>query len=324
MDEVCVDVEKRLDQIISQKFNISRNQALNLIKNENVFVDDKLLVKPSFIPKIGQSIKIKQDEKQKTIKKDLNLNVEILYEDDDILVVNKPANLATHPALNLKESTLVEWLLDKKYPLSNLGDKLRPGIVHRLDKPTSGGLVIAKNNKSHINLANQFRKRSVGRYYIAAINLALKENLIIDKPIGINPKNRLKKAIIKDGRESKTAFLNLYSNDKINLISAKLFTGRTHQIRVHLSSISRYIMGDILYGFKRQNDKIERLMLHAYILEIDHPTSGNKLRFVANLDDKFTKFIKNKEILDEKISPNLIIDSFRDYDHWMCYNIADV
>ncbi|NLK66833.1 MAG: RluA family pseudouridine synthase [Campylobacteraceae bacterium] len=319
MDEILVDIELRIDQLISKKLQISRNQALNLVKNRAVFIDSNLVEKPSFIPKIGDVVKIKKEKEAEVIEQCLDFDIEVIYEDDDILVLNKPVNLAVHPAKSLKEPSLVEWLLDKNYKLSSFDDASRPGIIHRLDKPTSGALIIAKNNEAHLNLAKQFKNQSVGRYYILALNLPLRENIIIDRPIGRNPKNRLKNAIVDGGRESKTAFLNLHSDGEINLAIAKLFTGRTHQIRVHLSSISRYILGDDLYGFKRQDDRIKRLMLHAFMLEITHPRSGENLRFIANLDSEFLEFIKNKEIIDEKILQDRISDDFRSVDSWMLY-----
>ena len=189
LDEIQVEVEKRIDQIISEKLQISRSKALNLIKNKNVFLQDAIIEKASFVPVVGQVIKVQKEVLEEKQTQNLDIDIEILYEDDDIMVLNKPTNLAVHPAKSLKEPSLVEWLLSKNYKLSNLGEALRPGIVHRLDKPTSGGLIIAKNNESHLNLSAQFKSQSVGRYYLATLNLPLKENLVIDKPIGRNPKN---------------------------------------------------------------------------------------------------------------------------------------
>lgn len=317
LSEFIADESLRADILVSKTLKISRNKASNLIKNGLVICDNKAILKPSFIVEVGSKICVSKEKEKKQKAYNFDFDVSIIYEDSDILVINKPANLVTHPAPSVKEPTLLEWLLDKNYTLSNLPNS-RQGIVHRLDKGTSGALVVAKTNKAHLNLSSQLKNRTMGRIYLALINLSLKENLVIDRPIGRNPKNRLKKAIIEGARSSKSAFLNLYSDDDVNLIAAKLFSGRTHQIRVHLLSINRYILGDNLYGFKSQNDKIIRLMLHAYILYFKHPISGKKMRFVANLDDNFLKYKNIKEKAYEKFSPNFIISSFDDFHSWLC------
>lgn len=318
LSDFVVDESLRLDVFISKMLQISRSKASNLVKNGSVILDKTPILKPSFIVEVGKKISINLDEKEdrkENFKTDFE--IPIIYEDSDILVINKPANLVTHPAPSVKEPTLLDWLLDKNYALSNLNNT-RKGIVHRLDKGTSGALVIAKTNKAHLSLAAQLKDRTMGRIYLALINLNLKENLVINRPIGRNPKNRLKKAIVQGARESKSAFLNLYSDDEVNLIAAKLFSGRTHQIRVHLSSINRYIIGDNLYGFKSQNDKIVRLMLHAYILYFKHPITGENMKFVANLDNEFLNYKNIKEKAYEKFSPNFIIGSFDDFHSWLC------
>ena len=155
-------------------------------------------------------------------------------------------------------------------------------------------MVIAKNNFAHKFLSNQLQDKSMGRIYLAVINQPLKEDLTINKPIARNPKNRLKMDIVEGGREAKTFFkkLLLDKNEKNELILAKLYTGRTHQIRVHLKSISRYILGDDLYGFKSNNDKINRILLHAYCLYLIHPATKEKLYFIADFDKYFKVYLK--------------------------------
>ncbi|MSN96497.1 RluA family pseudouridine synthase [Campylobacter sp. FMV-PI01] len=325
MDEICVKSSKRLDQILSQELKISRNLATNLIKSGFVFLGDEAVIKPSFNAKNGDLIKIKTQIEQ-NLNFDLNFDIKVVYEDDEILVLNKPPNLATHGAKSLKEASLVDWLLDKNYKLSNV-DSLgsdgiyRPGIVHRLDKGTSGAILVAKTDKSHINLKNQLLNRSMGRIYLTFLDLNLKQNLVVNRAIARNPKNRLKKIVSKDGRVAKTAFLKI--DDELNLVAAKLFTGRTHQIRVHLLSLNRHILGDFLYGFKSANDKITHVMLHAYILYFFHPLSGEKIFLKADLYDDFLNLIdnsKNKEKIYEKILPNTLYNDFNSVDKWLCYN----
>ncbi|CZE49215.1 ribosomal pseudouridine synthase [Campylobacter geochelonis] len=326
LDEIYVDEILRLDQILSKKLNISRNQVANLIKDANVKINDKTILKSSFTPKFNDKITINlpQISPLKQTQK-VDFDVEIIYEDEDILVINKQSNLVVHPAPSVKEATLVEWLKDKNYMLSTINGEFRAGIVHRLDKGTSGAMVVAKNNKAHAALSKQLSDKSMGRIYLACLDLPLKQNLLIDKPIGRNPNNRLKKAVISDGRVAKSAFLNIYSDAGLNLVAAKLFTGRTHQIRVHLASINRHILGDTLYGFKSENDKIPRVMLHAYLLYFTHPTTGKRVEFVANLWSDFLNLIdkdKNKEQIYEQILPDTISGGFRDCDGWMCLNIT--
>ncbi len=313
----------RLDQELTSHLNISRNQVINLIKSANVSVNNKVVKKAGFNLNLGDKITINQakiTQIQSEFKAEFD--IEIIYEDDDILVINKPINITVHPAPSVKEATLVEWLKQNGYTLSNLASQERAGIVHRLDKGTSGVMVVAKNNESHANLSSQLSSRDMGRIYLALCDLPLKENCIINRPIGRHMQNRLKNAVISGAKPSKSAFANILTseNKMVNLIAAKLFTGRTHQIRVHLASINRHILGDDLYGFKSNNDKIGRIFLHAYILRLIHPRSGQIMEFKAPLPNEFYERIGkefNKEIVDESIG--VLCDVFRDISCWVCY-----
>lgn len=176
-------------------------------------------------------------------------------------------------------------------------------------------MVVAKSNEAHAKLAKQLEDKSMGRYYLAIIDLPLKENMIMEKPIARNPNNRLKMAIVEDGKYAKSAFakIALSKNEKYELIAAKLFTGRTHQIRVHISSISRHILGDNLYGFKGELNKINRFYLHAYSLYLYHPITNEKMSFKADLPDDIEQFLQNNfkmENIDEKLDENHIITCF--------------
>ncbi len=305
----------RLDKIIQAKLNSSRNQVENLIKEFGILVNEKIVKKSGYRIKEGDEIFIKFPKPKKEETKEVDFDIEIIYEDEDILVINKPPFLTVHPAPSVKEATVVDWLKSKGISLSTINAKERHGIVHRIDKETSGALVIAKNNESHLFLSKQLEDKSMGRYYLAIIDSPLKDNLIVEKPIARNPKNRLKMGVVEGGRTAKSAFLKLLlSNDeKKELISAKLFTGRTHQIRVHLSSLSRHILGDYLYGFKSKRDKIKRVMLHAYIIYFIHPRTKKQMFFTASLFEDFEELaLKNfkMENFYEKIDPNNIISSF--------------
>ena len=305
----------RLDKIVQQRLDISRNQVENFIKSIGVNVDGKLIKKCGYRLNGEEVIDFKIPQSKEGEKKEVDFDIEIIYEDEDILVINKPPHLVVHPAPSVKEATVVDWLKAKGVSLSTLSGEERHGIVHRIDKETSGALVIAKNNEAHLKLSAQLENKSMGRYYLALIDLPLKENIITDLPIARNPKNRLKMAILQGGREAKSAFakISLSKNGKIELIAAKLFTGRTHQIRVHLSSLSRHILGDDLYGFKSRNDKINRVMLHAYLLYLEHPKSKELLFFKAPLFSDFEKVLKENfetELVYEKISPDSLIALF--------------
>ena len=322
-----VDEENRLDKFLTLHISSSRNQIEHLIKKGFVSVDGKNITKTGLKLKLNQNIKVifpenKIDEikNEKFIKTSLKDKVITkIYEDDFILVINKPSNLVIHDAPSVKEATLVDWLRLNKISLSTLSADIRHGIVHRLDKGTSGVMVIAKTNEAHTNLSEQLKNKTMGRYYLALIDLALKDNIIINKPISRHVNNRLKMGINSKGKYAKSAFrkLSLCKNEKYELISCKLFTGRTHQIRVHLSSINRHILGDALYGFKGNFNRINRFYLHSYNLYLIHPHSGEEMNFTASLADDMNCFIKNNfnmENIHEKLSKDHIINSFNDFD----------
>jgi pseudouridylate synthase len=526
LDNLIAQCSERLDVFLSSQLGISRNQISNLIKSAAVRVDGAVQTKPGYKLSAGELVHIDYPAPalQQTGAKKLNFDVEILYEDDDLLVVNKPAGLTVHPAASVKEPTLVDWLKSRGYLLSTLGGELRAGIVHRLDKLTSGALLVAKNNAAHAALSAQLSDKSMGRIYLALIDLPLKEPCVIERPIARNPANRLKMGIVPGGRSAKSAFyeilsgaeltelqnsaercdeilgagdgtaagtdkisaadkilaanasasrisakdkilgdamdkismgdagkisatdkisdtttgagkisvvstgkdkilsassgadtgkilatdastsksagmdeilndyagadnadeisnncmrsadkISIQSVDKIpssradnadkiltakmstdqtraarltenkalnfknpaqnyklppinlksfNLVAAKLFTGRTHQIRVHLSSINRHILGDHLYGFKSENAKISRILLHAYLLYFIHPRSGKEVKICANLPSEFLNFTTNQKVKDEiyeKILPTNVERYFSDISGWLRY-----
>jgi len=303
----------RLDKLLSSTLNISRNQIEKLIKDGLVKVDGKIVTKPSFKPKDGSKIEYQFIEAPKEEYSDIDIDIQKLYEDDDILVINKPSGLVVHGAPSVKEATLVDWLRKQNIRLSTISGKERNGIVHRLDKETSGAILIAKSNFAHEALSKQLQDRSMGRYYLAVVNYPLKDNIIIDKPIARNPKNRLKMAIVEGGKEAKTAFAKVAQSKKDSeLVAAKLFSGRTHQIRVHLSSLNRYILGDRLYGPKEQ--KLEhRMFLHAYLLYFVHPRSGERVEVIAPLLKDMQEYLKenfNKEKEYDKLTKDDIKELF--------------
>ena len=277
----------RLNKFLSEKLNQNRNQVQNLIKKGLVKINGKIITKSGYKIKGDEDIEISKVNEIKEAKK-VDFDIPVLYEDEDLLVINKPPGIVVHPAPSVKEATVVDWLKAKGFSLSNLAGEERFGIVHRIDKETSGALVIAKNNKTHEFLSKQLKDKSMGRYYLFLLNHPLKEAVCVNKPIARNPKNRLKMAVIEGGRAAKTLFIPIEKN----LTAAKLYTGRTHQIRVHLSFIGRYILGDKTYGKKEQN--IPRVMLHAKEIYFTHP-KGQKLSIIAPLFEDFKNELKGIE-----------------------------
>ena len=307
MNKFIATTAGRIDKILAQELDVSRNQVEKLVKDGLVSVNGKTIVKTSVKVAEGDEISYTFKEAEKRVAPPIDFDVEILYEDEYLLVVNKPSGLVVHPAPSVKEPTLVDWLIHKGISLSTISGEERHGIVHRIDKETTGALVVAKDNKTHEKLSEQLQDKSMGRYYLALIDCPLKDDIVIDKPIGRNPNNRLKMDVVQDGRNAKTAFVKLLTSPyDVELIAAKLFTGRTHQIRVHLNTLGRHILGDDLYGFKTKRDKIARVNLHAYLLYLIHPITGEKMEFVAPLFDDMktymSKYFDQGEI-DEKINP---------------------
>lgn len=321
-----VQEANRLDKFLASQIDASRNQIEQLIKKEFVKVDGKTVSKTGLKLKENQEVEVHFPEAELNPVKDEEFvkeslkdkDVKVIYEDEHILVINKPSGLTVHDAPSVKDATLVDWLKLKNISLSTISGEERHGIVHRLDKGTSGVMVVAKTNDAHVGLSRQLEDKSMGRYYLALIDLPLKEDTIIEKAIGRNPNNRLKMSCENNGKNAKSAFkkIMLSKNEKYELIAAKLFTGRTHQIRVHLSSINRHILGDNLYGFKGELNKINRFYLHAYNLYLTHPITKEDMSFKADLPEDINNFLNKNfqtEMINDNIDENNIINSFTSF-----------
>ena len=287
----------------------SRTQIKTLILNGNVCLDEKEIKDPSYITKENENyfinIILKQETKHSAEKIDLN----IIFEDEDLIVINKPPNLVMHPAPGNESGTLVNALMHyTNNQLSNLDDNSRPGIVHRLDKDTSGILVVAKNNNVHINLAEQFKEHTISRRY-KAIVWGTPDNQSIEGYIERNRKNRKKMSLNNKGfgKYSKTDIKLEKTFGIASLVDCHLHTGRTHQIRLHLTSKNSPIIGDKIYGKSKINqfgkDKntfnkfmilknFERQALHAYHLGFDHPTSKKRMDFDIEIPEDFKNLIE--------------------------------
>ena len=291
------DKKIRCDVLLSEKIsNLSRTSIQKLIKEKLVFVNGKN-IKPNVILEIGDEITVSiPDKKEITlVAEDIALN--IVYEDDYIIIINKPRNMVVHPAAGNEEHTLVNALLNH-CKLSMINSE-RPGIVHRLDKDTTGLIICAKDDETHLKLVEMFANREVKKKYLAICNGSFsKENGLIDKPIGRDEKDRKKMSVkSKSGKEALTEYNVLTSNLKYSLVDVTLHTGRTHQIRVHFSSLNHPIVGDETYGNKNEKIKATGQMLHSYYLEFSHPITDENLSFTV-LPDEYFFNILNKTGLE--------------------------
>ncbi|TPR42090.1 RluA family pseudouridine synthase [Apilactobacillus micheneri] len=291
--EFCAtENDKRLDKSIANHFNdISRSRAKNLIEEQMVKVNDELK-KPKYDLKQGDNVVINIPEPKTLDLEPENIPLDIVYEDNEVLVVNKPQGMVVHPSPGHPDHTLVNALLFHT-PLSNINGTFRPGIVHRIDKDTSGLLMIAKNNDAHKSLSEQLKAKSNIREYVALVHGNIKEDKgKIDAPIGRSKKDRKKQAIVDDGKHAVTHFKVLERLGEYTLVSCVLETGRTHQIRVHMKYIGYPLVGDPLYG-PRKTIKGNGQFLHAAKLGFKHPKSGKLMVFDAPLPKIFKQTINN-------------------------------
>lgn len=284
----------RLDAYLAKQYeNLSRSYIQKLIKENYIKVNDRS-EKPNYIVKSGDKIEVDLPEAKKLAIKPEDIQIDIVYEDDDIVVVNKQQGMVVHPTPDNLSGTLVNGLL---YccgsNLSDVNGIMRPGIVHRIDKDTSGLLAVAKNNNSHKKLAKQFKQHTVDRKYHAIVSGVIREtNATIDAPIGRDPVNRLKKKVIGSGKRAVTHFKVLDRFKDYTYVEAILETGRTHQIRVHFAYIGRPILGDPVYGYKNSKFKLRGQVLHAKTLGFIHPTKKEYVEFTSDLPEYFNKLLK--------------------------------
>ena len=285
MEELIVDQEnkERIDKYIAKCLpDLSRVMVQKLIEEKQILVNEKS-VKTSYTVQKGDKITITIPEAKETTLKPQDIPLDIVYEDDDILVVNKAKGMVVHPAAGNPEGTLVNAVMAHcKGNLSGIGGELRPGIVHRLDKDTSGLLIVAKNDKAHIQMSKQIQDREVKKIYIALVRGIISENeATINMPIGRSMQDRKKMAVTKKGKEAITHFQVLERFDKYTLLKVKIDTGRTHQIRVHMAEIGHPCIGDEVYSSGKNKWGIKGQALHAKSLEFKHPITGKKMKLEA-------------------------------------------
>lgn len=297
MKKYNIEESGRLDKIVSNlETNLSREAVQRMIKNGKILVNGKQ-EKPSYKTSIGETLTIEEEKAEEIDLKPQEMPLDVIYEDDDMLVINKEKGIVVHPGNGNPDGTLANAVMARcKGGLSGIGGKIRPGIVHRIDKDTSGLVIIAKNDKAHINLSNQIQKRKVKKTYIALVRGVIKENkATINMPIGRSTKDRKKMAVSKNGKEAITNFKVLKRFTGYTLLEVNIETGRTHQIRVHLAEIGFPIVGDIVYSNGKNPFNVEGQMLHAAKLELKHPTTQKDVTFEATLPEYFKKIVKELE-----------------------------
>ena len=287
----------RLDKVVSNlEQNISREAIQRMVKTGKILVNGKQ-EKASYKTTVGDVITLEEEIPEEIELKPQEMPLDIIYEDEDMLVINKEKGIVVHPGNGNPDGTLANAVMAKcKGSLSGIGGKIRPGIVHRIDKDTSGLIIVAKNDTAHLNLSKQIQDRKVKKTYIALVRGVIKENeATINMPIGRSSKDRKKMTVTKDGKEAITHFKVLKRYNGFTLLEVKIETGRTHQIRVHLSEIGYPIVGDEVYSNGKNPFGVKGQMLHAEKLELKHPRTGKDLTFEAPVPKYFEDIINQLE-----------------------------
>lgn len=292
MSDMISDVSGiRIDQYLTSKLNITRSKIEKMIKEGNIKVNGNI-IKKSYILNLNDEISIEEYTEKEMSSEPINMNLEIIYEDDDVIVVNKPNGLVVHPAPGNYSNTLVNGLMYHSKKLSSINGEFRPGIVHRIDAYTTGLLMVAKNDKAHLSLAKQLEEKTTTRKYIALVWGIIKEDSgTIDAPIG-RDKNDRKKMCVTDvnSKEAITNFKVLERYKNATLIELSLKTGRTHQIRVHMNYIGHPVVNDPVYGRRKLIDDSGQC-LHAKTLGFIHPTLNKYMEFDSELPDCFINIL---------------------------------
>lgn len=283
----------RLDKAVAHKTDLSRATVQRLLEEQKILVNGKI-VKTSYKTEVKDEITIYEEEPKETRIEAEDIPLDIVYEDDDILVVNKQKGLVVHPGNGNPNGTLVNAVMAHcKDSLSGIGGQIRPGIVHRIDKDTSGLLIVAKNDKAHIQMSEQIQKHEVKKTYLALVRGRMKENkATIDMPIARSQKDRTKMAVSRKGKKAVTHLEVIEKFENFTLLEVVIETGRTHQIRVHLAEIGYPIVGDFVYSNGKNPFGVEGQMLHSYKLEFVHPITGKQMRLEAPLPGYFEEVLK--------------------------------
>lgn len=288
------DSKKRIDAFVAENIEFSRVAVQRLIEEQKILVNGKP-TKSSYKVQSGDEIQIEKVEAKEISLEAQDIPLDVLYEDNDIIVINKPKGMVVHPANGNPDGTLVNAVMAIcKDSLSGIGGEIRPGIVHRLDKDTSGVIIVAKNDMAHINLSEQIKNHEVEKTYIALVRGNIPENeATINMPIGRSTKDRKKMAVTKSGKNAVTHFRVLKRHNNYTLLEVKIETGRTHQIRVHLAEIGFPIIGDSVYSNGKNEWGIEGQCLHAKSIRFKHPISNKDMFIEAPLPSYFQNIIDN-------------------------------
>ena len=283
----------RLDKYVTEKIdNLSRTKVVKLIQDSLVLINNKK-VNPSHKVNLGESIEIELPDDVSSNLTPWQLELDIIYEDNCILVIDKPAGIAVHPAPGHQNQTIANALINHNPGVSNIGANSRPGIIHRLDMDTSGLLITAKNELAHRKISEQFADRTIQKSYYALVN-GIPENsqAIIDAPIGRSPFNRQQMDIVSTGKSALTQYETVDTYKSHSLLKVSPRTGRTHQIRVHLKSIGHPVVGDSMYG--KVDPELNRHFLHASSISFTHPESGEPLSLKSDLPIQLSQYIVDK------------------------------
>ena len=282
----------RIDKFLAIEIKeFTRSQIQMMIEEGSVLVNGKV-IKSNYKLKINDEITVLIKEPELTDIEPQDIPLDVVYEDQDVIVINKPSGMVVHPALGNYKDTLVNALLFHCKDLSGINGKIRAGIVHRIDKDTSGLLVACKNDLAHKNLSEQFMEHKVNKIYYCLVNGVIPHNIgLIDAPIGRDPQSRQQMAVVENGKDARTHFKVLERFEKNTLVEVKLETGRTHQIRVHMKYIGYPLVGDPVYGVRKVVGENGQF-LHAKKLEFYHPRTNELMSFETELPEDFTQLIK--------------------------------
>lgn len=294
---IIKDDGARLDKAIAElDSDISRMMIQKLIQEDKITVNGKK-EKASYKVKINDKIDIEFDEPKESKLKPEEIPLDVIYEDSDIIIINKEKGMVVHPGNGNPDGTLANAIMARcKDSLSGIGGEIRPGIVHRIDKDTSGIIIVAKNDKAHIDISEQIKQHKTKKTYLALVRGIVKENeATINMPIGRSQKDRKKMAVDKKGKEAITHFKVLKRFKENTLLEVVIETGRTHQIRVHLSYIGYPIVGDYTYSNGKNKFGVEGQMLHAYKIKFKHPSTGKEVEFKAELPKYFLDILETLE-----------------------------
>ncbi len=306
--EVVNNENMRIDKYLTIELkDYSRSFLKNLFSEKKIILNGKF-AKPSEKVSCGDIIELQIPKPREVLVLPEDVDLNIIYEDEYIAIINKPSNMTVHPTETNVEGTLVNAIMNKFDKLSDIYMPFRPGIVHRLDKDTTGLIIIAKDNNTHEKLSNMFKKHLIKKTYLAIANGKIEEDIIIDLPIGRDERDRKKMNVRMDnGKNALTRIYPISNNEKYSLLRINIDTGRTHQIRVHLKHIHHSIVGDKTYGIRNEKIKFDNQLLHAFKLEFIHPITEKEVSVTSKPNFNFQEAIKKLQIpLNEFIKEEIL------------------